>query len=1037
MSSAIDLRGRLRRHRRLLVTLASALLLYTLAGFLIVPAIARGQLEKRLSALLRREVAVERVRLNPYTLAVTVEHLRVKAVDGAELMGFDRLLVDAKLWPVVRREIGLDAVELTNFRFRLLMLPDGSLNIEDIIKNLTAGDPAAPAQPEEPSEPWVFGVDRLAIERASVAFEDLSRGRPFSTTVGPLTIRLADFRTRPGTNGTYAFDGATEAGEKFAWSGTVGIGPLQSAGTLSLQELQLPKYSPYYERDVGFDLRGGTLGVSGSYEAEWSAQRRVFRVKDGAVGLRGLALALRGAQQPSLELPQVDVGGIQADVLAQQFEVGEVALKGGVIRARRGADGRIDLVAMGAAPGAGASPARPSTGAAPAQKTGAAGTEKAAAPKLRWLVKRVGVEGLDVRFEDALPARPVSISLAPLSVALTGLSSDRSQQARLEASAGWNGAGKLTLNGPVNPWTARAELDLHVEGLELPVLDPYLLLYGDLEARLPSGRFGLDGHATVDALAEPLAYHFTGDVRLDDLAVADALRGEELLRWKSLELLGMDVAQAPAPYVLKTIRWTEPQVRVRMGEDGSSNLARILKTPPAKPEQRPDEVPAAEPVAASSSAPPFDSARPERSAGEAGAESKGQGERAAAQPAAKAPPAPAVQYAIGAFRLQRGSVGFVDRSVKPAAVLTVSDLDVSVKNLSSQLTARSDVAVRGRIGGAPLEVTGTLSPRMVNDATNLTIKSKGVDLTPLGPYCGKYVGYELAKGKLDLDLSIKVARRNLKGQNVIQVDQLTLGDGTSSPDATKLPVKLGLAILQDKDGLIVLDVPVEGNVDDPSFRLGRVIWRAIVNVFVKMATQPFAALGALFGGGEAKLDVVEFQPGLATVAPASEKSMETLIKALTSRPGLRLDIEGVATEAADLTALRRLAVEQRAREAKWKALPTRAGLAGPADVMLLDHEYRAFVEAEYRAALPKPAPPVAGAKPQAAQPVPPPEEMEEAVLARVEIAPEALRALAQQRSEAARERLAAAGVNPARLFLTSGGERASREGGARAYFTLK
>jgi hypothetical protein len=63
--------------------------------------------------------------------------------------------------------------------------------------------------------------------------------------------------------------------------------------------------------------------------------------------------------------------------------------------------------------------------------------------------------------------------------------------------------------------------------------------------------------------------------------------------------------------------------------------------------------------------------------------------------------------------------------------------------------------------------------------------------------------------------------------------------------------------------------------------------------------------------------------------------------------------------------------------------------------------------------------------------------MEDAVLAKIQLPPEALRALSQERAAAVKSRLVALGTDAGRLFPAQGGEKAKKEGGPRAYFTLK
>jgi hypothetical protein len=228
---------------------------------------------------------------------------------------------------------------------------------------------------------------------------------------------------------------------------------------------------------------------------------------------------------------------------------------------------------------------------------------------------------------------------------------------------------------------------------------------------------------------------------------------------------------------------------------------------------------------------------------------------------------------------------------------------------------------------------------------------------------------------------------------------------------------------------------VEGNIDDPDFRLGKLIWHAVGNLFTKIVTAPFALLGKLFGGGAERLDVVDFAAGSAEVDARAEKTLQGLNKALASRPALKLDLEGTADPVADGKVLRKQALRQQAREAKWKT-GKRGAATSPDTVELLEDEYVKFIEAEYKRTVtdaPGPKPDPKGAPPPGVG------EKEEALLAKVVVGPEAVRALAQQRAEAARDRIlkGATPVDAGRLFLVQGGERAKKDGGAHVYFSLK
>ena len=990
-----------RRRRVLLASAAGVVALYALLGFVVAPWVLKGQLVKQVGALTGRPVTVERVRVNPFALSLTVEGFLVKDLDGSRLASFDRLHVNAALLRLFRREVGVEDFQIDRPYLHAGLDAKGRLNVADILKRLSEDDGKAP--PPGGTGGVIFAVGHLRIGEAQIDFTDRSRRRPFETTVGPISLELRNFRTRRGDGESpYTFSGRTESGEKFAWSGNVLIEPIQSKGTFTFEGLQLPKYAPYYQDSTSAEIRKGTLGLKATYDLEWGTGKRVVKIVDGSLSLRDLAVGARDGGDPVVELPAFDVAGFHADVLTRDASIARMALEGGRIRVRRGSDGAIDLVAL-LRPPPPEEAAAPD--AAPSPPAGAGGTGPAAggarAPSFR--LDELSVKGVRFEVEDAVPSPPVEAEIEVERLVLAGLSTDPAARATIDAVARVDGSGKVTAKGSLRPHQASGELDLAVEKLDLSPLTPYLA--GFLEARLEEAVLGMNGHATFDASKAEPVWAFRGDFRLDGLRMADGRHGEEFLRWKSLRLEGVDAA--PGRTALRSVRLLEPRLRAVIWEDGVRNLDVVARREPASP--RADGEP--DPVA-----PPVPPAR--------------QG----------APAAPAQRWSVGTLQVTNGRASLVDRSVTPAATMEMTELTVVVRGLSSEPRSSAQVQADAKVGGAPVSVSGRLQPRFLGDATDLAIKSHAIDLTPLGPYVARFAGYELQKGKLDLDLRYAVKARTLEAQNVARIDQFTLGEERPGPDVTSLPVKLGLAILTDKDGVIEIDVPMSGSIDDPDFSVGRMVWKAVGNLFTKLVTAPFAALGKLFGGGGGEnLERVDFPAGGVALDPAAEKTLDVLAKALRERPALRLEVEGSADEIADGAALRKEQARLEVRRAKWAALRGKQpGLALDA-VQVAPDEYPRWLAAAFAAIPPLPG---AAAEPKAeargTRAAVAPEEMEAALAAAARVPPEAYGELAARRADAARDRLlTGGGLDPARVFVAAGGERARKEGGSRVYFELK
>jgi len=295
------------------------------------------------------------------------------------------------------------------------------------------------------------------------------------------------------------------------------------------------------------------------------------------------------------------------------------------------------------------------------------------------------------------------------------------------------------------------------------------------------------------------------------------------------------------------------------------------------------------------------------------------------------------------------------------------------------------------------------------------VSLKDIELPPASPYTGKYAGYAIDKGKLDLALAYKIANRKLDAQNKLLLDQFTFGDKVDSPDAVKLPVRLAVALLKDRRGVIDVDLPIAGSLDDPEFKVWGAILKVLGNLVVKAVTAPFSLIAAAFGGGD-ELSRIDFAAGTSALDGTAQKRLATLGRALRERPGISFEIEGGADPKLDREGLRRLVYERKLKARKMAALVQSGAAVASVDDLTIDPGERgALLEAAYKEEkFAKPKNGVGLEKTLA------PAEMESLMLSNTRVEDDDLKALALRRATAVQSALAKAVPGGAsRLFLVT------------------
>ena len=345
-----------------------------------------------------------------------------------------------------------------------------------------------------------------------------------------------------------------------------------------------------------------------------------------------------------------------------------------------------------------------------------------------------------------------------------------------------------------------------------------------------------------------------GDLHISDLAILEKDQKHPLMLWKMADIRQFEYKS------LKSKRATSnglsidelivdsPTLQFEINEEGFSNFRRLFSKPSA--EQKTGQADAPKPKEATT-----------------------------------------FNLDIRSTNLKNGEVFFSDLAMRPNFKVDVKKFNATLLGVSNTPGRFATVAMDGVVAGSgSMRAKGQASfddPRRNHD---ILMTFRNLPLSAFNPAVMTFAGYQIASGRLNLNLNYKAKDGELNGSNQIIIKKVVLGDEVPDFTGKKLPLGLAIALLEDSDDTIDVTVKIAGNVDSPEFSASGLVWQAISNVLTNIATAPFRALAALIGvGGEEGINAV---PGEAVFLAVDQDRLEKFGEYLIKRPNSSLEIIG-------------------------------------------------------------------------------------------------------------------------------------------------
>jgi hypothetical protein len=875
------------------VVLLILFVLYVAVAGLGLPTVAKSRVENLLTEQLKRETRIEKIRINPFFLALSVDNFEVAGTDGEPFVAFRGLHLNVDpLASIVNLAVTLKYLRLVDPSVRIRIDSDGQPNFADLMED----EEPETQEPEEEGSGELFPIviGRTTVENGRVEFHDESRPEPFQVEISPIAFDLSRFGTRLEESTPYDFVLRITEGAELHWKGTVSMAPLSSQGSLALESVRLPRWK-YLSESLKFQILAGSLSANADYSFDGSGDEPALTVSNGELTTENIEIGSKRRTEKEIAVPSLTVSGVTYDLATNALTVANAESRDGHLAVRLADDGNVNLqqlftpVERGSAEGD-----EPDKQPAPA-------TDDEAGTPFQLTVESVRLSNYTVDFEDQ--TGPVQASVAASSIEIGVKNFSLSPNAKSAYTVGLNiqETGRIDVDGTfgIEPFF----VDSHVKAANLPLqeFDPYVSRGANLSVRSGTADAELD----VAISAANTVSVENGSLEVRDLSTS--LSGADLLDWRSLAVDGFELDLGENSMGIELVQLTEPSVAVLIDTQGRLNFSELTTDPVVS--EGAEEI--------------------EEALEEAEAEGDPFG------------------FQIGAIRITDGAVSIADESVDPPFSMNVTNLQATVKNLSSETDALWDISLAGDIDETgELKIAGEVTPLAASKNGELDFMISGINAVPFSPYLESGIGYRIKKGQISVKAPYTLEDNVAESVVKIRAEELDVSQVFGIDPRKLLPLGLAVDALKDMHGTINVDVPVKEDYDNPNYKFGKPLRDALQQMIIGAAASPFSIAGKLAGFLGDDLGTIEFEPGDSEVDSLQAQKLDALSSALLKKESLVLIVVGAANPEIDGTGLAKRRVERRLKQVRFEELKGR-GPENAEDIALTNRERERILEDLY------------------------------------------------------------------------------------------
>jgi len=773
-------------------------------------------------------------------LTISLNSLRIKPKHGfKDVLNLNSLSLDDITIKPMLQSVDVKNIILNDLYIKAKRDLKGNIDwIEYLKSDNKKTDMNTTKKDDKKSKPWHVGIEDIALKKIKVDFHDDAIKPAVDTNLDEFNLYLQNVTLSGETPLTYQMDMRLNDKFKCLSTGDLKYKLLDFHTYLECKGFDVTHYNPYINQVAtnslkvyDLNLKSAKIGFDINASVEDDDGQIVAKLNKGDFGISDFSLNKKSTKENLVDFNSFDLKGITLDTKTKEVKVLDSILNNLNIKTQRLNNGVLNLQNL----------------IVPHAKKDSKVSTSKSEKSYRVFLKHFGLKSSKISFDDRVLSPSVKTKVDKINLDVYNISSTKKSWLNYTLSLDVNKLAKIKAKGKLRHTPLKQKGSFSLEKIALKDITPYIQQKAFL--CIDDGFLSVSGKTNYEKQKNKPDLILNGALKIESLFISDSRDKTPLLSFSEIDIKPFTYEMAPNRLFMNEINLNSFYVNAVVHKDKTMNFASLIKpTSDKEPTKKEDTN-----------------------------QTKGED----------------FPIKIMKLNVQRGSAKFADESLPIQFHTDIHDLNGVVYAISNEKDATSFVDIAGEVDEyGSTKLKGSINTANPKAYTNLDFNFRNLNLNSVSGYSASFAGYEIDSGKLYLDLGYDIVNSQLVGKNSIIIKNIKLGKEFEDENTTSLPLGFVIALLEDSDGIIDIDMPVEGNVDEPDFKYGKLIWKTFANLIIKAVASPFKFLGSMMGIDGEKLESIDFEYGLANILPPEKEKLDTIAKMMIKRPKISLNISG-------------------------------------------------------------------------------------------------------------------------------------------------